>query len=119
MPFGCHTEGWARAGFEVHIECHVPGDLPDIEVLRDPASGMPVAFQSIDEAVLAAQERLADLENQGKQCIAHIVHVVSTSYSVLVVRDSNGRYRLPAESCLKWQTSRGGPGRSPKRPQGP
>ncbi len=105
--FGCGSKGSARSGFRVSIECPRSGDFPDIEVILDPVSGEAMLFQKIEEAVLAAQERLAELESKGRLCHAHITYYASILYPVLIIWGSDGRYELPNMPCIKKQL-RGG-----------
>ena len=104
--FGCNTKGYSEAGFRVSIECPRQDDLPDIEELRDPLSGEVKLFDSVDEAVLAAQEHLAELEAEGKNCIAHVTFYARIHKPVLVVWDSNARTSLPVKPCLGRHSTR-------------
>ena len=108
--FGCHTGGWVSSGFRVDIECPSEGLLPDSKPIMDPLSGEVKLFESVDEAVLAAQEKLAELEAEGKPCIAHISFYTSIMKPIVIVVDSDGKYELPSESCIKMHNWRFGGG---------
>ena len=99
--FGCVTRGWSQVGFRVMIVCPGRDGLPESWVLMDTVSGDARLFQSLDEAVLAAQEQLAELEDGGRLCYARIAFYASMYYPVLIVTDSDGTYKLEAESCIK------------------